>query len=293
VDASNRFRIEQALRKAIKGGDFLLHYQPQVCLGTERANSVEALLRWRLSDTEIVTASEFVQIAERSGLMLDLNDWVLDNAASAVRNWRDNGWPDARIAVNVSAQQFVAGNFVSTIERLLRRHDLPPDALELELTENMLQTGAITVETLHALRELGVATALDDFGTGFSSLTSLEQLPLSRVKLDRRLIAEVDHNPRAAAIARSIIVLCRNLGLAITTEGVERHEQLDFLASCGDVSVQGYLVSRPIDALAVVDFVLESTTSINNLLRTAESSRRPPRDGDMNGAVSLLRRLRK
>jgi diguanylate cyclase (GGDEF)-like protein len=293
VDASNRFRIEQALRKAIKGGDFLLHYQPQVCLGTERANSVEALLRWRRSDTEIVTASEFVQIAEHSGLMLDLNDWVLDNAASAVRNWRDNGWPDARIAVNVSAQQFVAGNFVSTIERLLRRHDLPPDALELELTENMLQTGAITVETLHALRELGVATALDDFGTGFSSLTSLEQLPLSRVKLDRRLIAEVDHNPRAAAIARSIIVLCRNLGLAITTEGVERHEQLDFLASCGDVSVQGYLVSRPIDALAVVDFVLESTTSINNLLRTAESSRRPPRDGDMNGAVSLLRRLRR
>ena len=116
---------------------------------------------------------------------------------------------------------------------------------------------------------------------------------MSRVKLDRRLIAEVDHNPRAAAIARSIIVLCRNLGLAITTEGVERHEQLDFLASCGDVSVQGYLVSRPIDARAVVDFVLESTTSINNLLRTAESSRRPPRDGDMNGAVSLLRRLRR
>jgi len=293
VDASNRFRIEQALRKAVKGGDFLLHYQPQVCLGTERANSVEALLRWQRSDTEIVTASEFVQIAEQSGLMLDLNDWVLDNAARAVRNWRDNGWPDARVAVNVSAQQFVAGNFVSTIERLLRRHGLPPDALELELTENMLQTGAITVETLHALRELGVATALDDFGTGFSSLTSLEQLPLSRVKLDRRLIAEVDHNPRAAAIARSIIVLCRSLGLAITTEGVERHEQLDFLASCGDVSVQGYLVSRPMEAPAVVDFVLDSETAIRKLLRTAESNRRPPGDGDMNGAVSLLRRLRR
>jgi diguanylate cyclase (GGDEF)-like protein len=293
ADASNRFRIEQALRKAIKGGDFVLHFQPQVCLGTERANSVEALLRWRRSDTEIVPASEFIQIAEQSGLMLDLNDWVLDSAASAVRNWRDNGWPDARVAVNVSAQQFMAGNFVTSIERLLRRHDLPPEALELELTENMLQTGAITVETLHALRMLGVATALDDFGTGYSSLTSLEQLPLNRVKLDRRLIAEVDHNPRAAAIARSIIVLCRNLGLAITAEGVERHEQLDFLASCGDVSVQGYLVSRPVDARAVVDFVMGSTTSINHLLRTAESGRRPPREGDMNGAVSLLRRLRR
>jgi diguanylate cyclase (GGDEF)-like protein len=292
VDASNRFRIEQALRKAIKGGEFLLHYQPQVCLEAERANSVEALLRWRRSDTEIVTASEFVQIAEQSGLMLDLNDWVLESAAGAVRGWRDNGWPDARIAVNVSAQQFLAGDFVSRIEHLLRRHDLPPDALELELTESMLQTGAITVETLQSLRTLGVATALDDFGTGFSSLTSLEQLPLNRVKLDRRLITEVDHNPRAAAIARSIIVLCRNLGLAVTAEGVERLEQLDFLASCGDVSVQGYLVSRPVDARAVVDFVVDSEASFGNLLRAAVLSRLPPRDGDSDGAVSLLRRLR-
>jgi EAL domain-containing protein (putative c-di-GMP-specific phosphodiesterase class I) len=182
---------------------------------------------------------------------------------------------------------------VSRIEQLLKRHGLPSDALELELTENMLQTGAITVETLHALRMLGVATALDDFGTGYSSLTSLEQLPLNRVKLDRRLIAEVDHNPRAAAIARSIVVLCRNLGLAITAEGVERREQLDFLASCGDVSVQGYLVSRPMDALAVVDFVRESTTSINSLLRAAESSRRSSHDADKIGAISLLRRLRR
>jgi len=293
VDASNRFRIEQALRRAIDGGDFVLHYQPQVCLGAERANSAEALLRWRRSDTEIIPASEFVQVAEHAGLMLDLNDWVLENAATAVRNWRDSGWPDARVAVNVSAQQFVAGDFLSVIERLLARHALPPDALELELTEGMLQTGAITVETLHALRALGVTTALDDFGTGFSSLTSLEQLPLSRVKLDRRLIAEVDHNSRAASIARSIIVLCRNLGLAVTAEGVERHEQLDFLASCGDVSVQGYLVSRPVDSGSVVDFARESTTWINYLLRAGELSRPPRYDGDLNGAVSLARRLRR
>ena len=293
VDAANRFRVEQALRKAIDGGDFILHYQPQVCLGTVRTHSAEALLRWRRSDTHIVPASEFVQVAEQSGLMLDLNDWVLESAASAVRDWRRKGWPDARVAVNVSAQQFVAGSFVTEIERLLARHGLPPDALELELTENMLQTGVITVETLHALRMLGVATALDDFGTGFSSLTSLEQLPLSRVKLDRRVIAEVDHNPRAAAIARSMIALCRNLGLAVTAEGVERHEQLDFLASCGDVSVQGYLISRPADAGKVVAFANDSPTWIGNLLKAAELSRPPRHDGDLNGAVSLMRRLRK
>jgi diguanylate cyclase (GGDEF)-like protein len=293
VDASNRFRIEQALRRAIEGGDFILHYQPQVCLGAERADSAEALLRWRRSDTEIVPASEFVAVAEQSGLMLDLNEWVLENAAAAVRNWRDNGWPEARVAVNVSAQQFMAGSFLPVIEGLLKRHGLPPEALELELTEGMLQTGAITIDTLHALRLLGVATALDDFGTGFSSLTSLEQLPLSRVKLDRRLIAEVDHNSRAAAIARSIIVLCRSLGLQVTAEGVERQEQLDFLASCGEVSVQGYFISRPVDADEVVDFVADSRRRISALLQAGDLSRSPRQDGDPSGTFSLIRGFRR
>jgi diguanylate cyclase (GGDEF)-like protein len=293
VDASNRFRVEQALRKAIEGGDFILHYQPQVSLGPARAQSAEALLRWQRSDTEIVPASEFVNAAEQSGLMLDLNDWVLENAAIAVRDWRRTGWPDARVAVNVSAQQFLAGNFLSDIARLLTRHSLPPDALELELTENMLQTGAITVETLHALRMLGVATALDDFGTGFSSLTSLEQLPLSRVKLDRRLIAEVDHNSRAAAIARSIIALCRNLGVAVTAEGVERYEQLDFLASCGEVSVQGYLIARPGASGSVVDFASDSATWVDGLLQTAEARRSVQREGRLISDVSSIRRHRK
>lgn len=286
VDASNRFRVEQALRKAIEGGDFVLHYQPQVCLRTRRILSAEALLRWRRSDTEIVPAGEFVQIAEQAGLMLDLNEWVLERAAAAVRHWRSNGWPDARVAVNVSPQQFVAGDFLSDIARLLTRHSLPPDALELELTEYMLQTGAVTVETLQSLRMLGVATALDDFGTGYSSLTSLERLPLSRVKLDRRLIADVDHNPRAAAIARSIIALCRNLGLATTAEGVERHEQLDFLAGCGDVAAQGYLVCRPAEASSMVDFANGSTATISSLLRAAESNRALTQEEDTGSVVT-------
>jgi diguanylate cyclase (GGDEF)-like protein len=289
VEASNRFRIEQDLRRAIECGDFILHFQPQICLGSERANSAEALLRWRRSAGEIVPASEFVPVAEHAGLMLELNDWVLENAAAAVRQWRDSGWHDARVAVNVSAQQFLAGDFPSVIERLLARHGLPPDALELELTEGMLQTGAITVETLHALRALGVATALDDFGTGFSSLTSLEQLPLSRVKLDRRLIADVEHNARAASIARSIIVLCRSLGLAVTAEGVERLEQLDFLASCGDVSVQGYLVSHPLTSGSIVDFARGAPGWIDGLLHTGTLGRLR-RDGEQRGALPLSRR---
>ena len=291
IAASNRFRVEQALRKAIEGGDFVLHFQPQVCLGRLETTTVEALLRWRQNGSQIVPASDFIAIAEQSGLMLDLNYWVLEQAAQAVRDWRNAGWANARVAINVSAQQFVAGDFLAEIARILERFELPPDSLELELTENMLQTGAITVETLHSLQLLGVATALDDFGTGYSSLTSLERLPLSRVKLDRSVVAEVDWNPRAASIARSIISLCRSLGLQVTVEGVERPSQLDFLVNCGDVSVQGYLVAHPADASEVLETVTRTRSRLAALLEAARLSR-SDRVEETGGAVSILRRRR-
>ena len=290
--ASNRFRVEQALRKAIEGGDFVLHYQPQVCLGRQRTTAVEALLRWRRSDSHIVPAGEFIEIAEQSGLLLDLHDWLLETAADAVSEWRRNGWPDARVAINVSAQQFVAGNFLVEIERLLARHGLPPDAIELELTETMLQTGAVTIESLHGLRTLGIDTALDDFGTGYSSLTSIEQLPLSRVKLDRSVIADVGHNPRSAAIAHSMINLCRNLGLQVTVEGVERPEQLDFLAACGEISVQGYLVARPAAAGEIIGLVRATRGNLDSLLRNAEQARLAIAEDDLTSSVRMLRRRR-
>jgi diguanylate cyclase (GGDEF)-like protein len=276
VAASNRFRVEQALRRAIETGGFVLHYQPQVSLSRREVTCAEALLRWRQEDLSIVPAGEFIAIAEQSGLMLDLNGWILEQAASDVRRWRDAGWREARVAINVSAQQFVSGRFPAEVERLLARHGLPADAIELELTENMLQTGAITVHTLRELRELGIATALDDFGTGYSSLTSLEQLPLSRVKLDRSVLAEVDGNPRGAAIASSIIALCRSLGLQVTVEGVERAGQLGFLAGCGDVNVQGFLVARPVGAEEVIDIAGSMRDRMTVLLEAAVGDPRDP-----------------
>ena len=290
--ASNRFRVEQALRKAIEGGDFVLHYQPQVCLARQRTVTVEALLRWRKSDTQIVPAGEFISIAEQSGLMLDLNDWVIEEAAHAVGEWRRNGWPDARVAVNVSAQQFISGDFIGDLGRLLDRHGLTPDAIELELTEGVLQTGAITVETLRSLREMGVATSLDDFGTGYSSLTSLEQLPLTRVKLDRSMIADVDANPRAAAIARSIVGLCRSLGLQVTVEGVERASQFDIVAGFGEVSVQGYLVACPTDGAHILEFVDETRARVDALVEAAERGRAALAEEPPGAAISYLRRTR-
>jgi diguanylate cyclase (GGDEF)-like protein len=280
VAASNRFRVEQALRRAIDAGEFVLHYQPQVCLTRLEVTGAEALLRWRQDDSTIVSAGEFIGIAEQSGLMLDLNGWILEQAAQDVRGWRDAGWADARVAINVSAQQFISGDFLGDVERLLARHGLPADALELELTENMLQTGAITVHTLRALRQLGIATALDDFGTGYSSLTSLEQLPLSRVKLDRSVLAEVDTNPRAASIGNSIIALCRSLGLQVTVEGVERTGQLDFLSGCGDVSVQGYLVARPVEAAEVLVIAATMRARMSALFDASQRGRPRQPDGD-------------
>jgi EAL domain-containing protein (putative c-di-GMP-specific phosphodiesterase class I) len=195
--------------------------------------------------------------------------------------------------VNVSAQQFVTGNFMVELQSLLDRHGLPPDAIELELTETMLQTGAVTVDTLNGLRLLGIDTALDDFGTGYSSLTSIEQLPLSRVKLDRSVIASVDTNPRSAAIVHSMIGLCRNLGLQVTVEGVERPAQLDFLAACGEVSVQGFLVMRPVEAPSVIDFVHDTRGRLDELFGIAERERAATMEDDLTSSVRMLRRGRR
>ncbi len=249
--AAQRFRVEQSLRRAAETGNLLLMYQPQVSVHTLESSTVEALLRWRKADGRIITANEFIHVAEKTGMMRDLTAWVLRSATTAVAAWRAQGWHRACVAVNVSPAQLLETDFVDHVSHALDATGLPPSALELELTETVLQTGAATVESLRRVRELGVSIALDDFGIGYSSLTSLEQLPLTRVKLDRMLIESVDSSARSAAIARSIIALCHGLGLQVVAEGVERPEQLAFLAQCGPVSVQGYMLAHPTEADAV------------------------------------------
>ncbi len=248
--AAQRFRLEQSLRRAVEAGDLLLMYQPQVALHSFESTGVEALLRWRKSDGRIASAAEFINVAEKTGLIHDLTDWILHTAAATAAAWRAAGWHRASVAINVSAPQFFESDFVEHVARTLEATGLPPSALELEITETVFQTGPATVESLRQLRALGVAIALDDFGIGYSSLTSLEQLPISRVKLDRLLIAAVDSNPRSAAIVRSIVALCHGLGLQVVAEGVERAAQLEFLSRCGPIAVQGFLLGNPVEANA-------------------------------------------
>jgi diguanylate cyclase (GGDEF)-like protein len=264
--AAQRFRLEQALRQAVEANELLLMFQPEVGLGGCEVTALEALLRWRKPGGRIATATEFIHIAEKSGLIHDLTGWVLRSATTTAAAWRAAGWRDARVAINVSPPQFFESDFVSHIARALESAGLPASALELELTETVLQTGTATIEALRSLRELGVSIALDDFGIGYSSLTSLEQLPINRVKLDRMLIEGVDSNPRSAAIVRSIVTLCHGLGLQVVAEGVERPTQLEFLTHCGPISVQGYLLAHPVEAAAAPEEAKAAAARARTLL---------------------------
>jgi diguanylate cyclase (GGDEF)-like protein len=245
--AAQRFRLEQSLRRAVENGDLMLMFQPQIALHTFEVTGLEALLRWRKPDGRIATAMEFIHIAEKTGLIHELTDWVLRSATSTVAAWRAQGWHRASVAINISAPQFFESDFCEHIARALEVTGLPASALELELTETVFQTGPTTVDSLRRLRDMGVSIALDDFGIGYSSLTSLEQLPITRVKLDRMLVEGVDSNPRSAAIVRSIVALCHGLGLQVIAEGVERPAQLEFLSHCGPIGVQGYLLAYPVE----------------------------------------------
>jgi diguanylate cyclase (GGDEF)-like protein len=284
---SARFRLEQSLRRAVERGEFELVYQPEACFETFETHTVEALLRWRQPDGEVTLPTNFLDAAERTGLITDISDWALRTAIQTAATWQSGPWPRARVAVNISSQQFLSGNFVERLHALLTEHELPPQCLEIELTENVLQTGTTTITALHRLRELGVSIALDDFGAGYSSLTSLERLPLTRVKIDRSLIETIDRGGRSSAIVRSIIGLCHSLGLQVTAEGVERPAQLGLLLADRGVHVQGYLISRPLDGATIPTFLTRVRAHLEALLIAA-----PSPTHDIDSSATRWRRLR-
>ncbi|HEY8265207.1 MAG TPA: EAL domain-containing protein, partial [Steroidobacteraceae bacterium] len=244
--AAAKFATEQGLRRAVDRGEFELHFQPEVDLATCEVGVVEALLRWRLPDGSYASPQDFLPVAEDCGLIREIGEWVIQSTVEHAARWRAAAWPPVRIAVNVSALQLLDSRFVQSLGLALERHQLAPECIEVELTENVLQTGRHTTEALALLRELGTGVALDDFGTGYSSLVSLQQLPLTRVKLDRSLIATIDTSSRSQAVTRAIIALCQSLGLEVTAEGVERHEQLAWLLGYPAMHLQGYLLCRPV-----------------------------------------------
>ncbi|HEU4515892.1 MAG TPA: EAL domain-containing protein [Steroidobacteraceae bacterium] len=274
--AAAKFATEQGLRRAVERGEFELHFQPEVDLATCEVGVVEALLRWRLPDGSHASPHAFLPIAEECGLIREIGEWVIQSTVEHAARWRAAAWPPVRIAVNVSALQLLDSRFVHNLANALDRHRLAPQCIEIELTENVLQTARHTTEALAMLRELGVGVALDDFGTGYSSLVSLQQLPLTRVKLDRSLIATIDSSSRSQAITRAIISLCQSLGLEVTAEGIERHEQLAWLLGYPAMHVQGYLLSAPVAEADLLTAINAMPARMDTLLLEALPSNAVP-----------------
>ena len=222
----------------------VLMYQPIVAAETARPVCLEALVRLRLPSGEIVMPDRFIPLAEASGLIMELGEWVLRRAC------RDGlRWPGVRIAVNMSPKQLQHPGFVASVRRILHETGFPPEQLELELTEHSaLHDVAMAEAGMNALRELGVRIALDDFGTGYSGLISLRRLPLDKIKIDRAFINSLGESPEADILMRSMVRLGRDLGMTVTAEGVEEAGHQEILTKAGCHELQGYLFSRPLGA---------------------------------------------
>jgi diguanylate cyclase (GGDEF)-like protein len=245
-----RMRLEADLWRALeRGGEFVLYYQPQVCLRTQRTIGAEALLRWLHPDLGTRSPGDFLPVAEECGLMPRLGRWVLETACAEAVRWQARGHHGLRLAVNVSPSELGDGGLSAGVREVLLRFGVPAGVLEVELTEHMAIDGADTaVRRLHELKAAGATLAIDDFGTGFSNLAYLKRFPLDTVKLDRTFTADLDEDPRNAAIVRAIILMCHELGFRVIAEGVERAEQAAVLRECGCDMAQGYLYARPVPA---------------------------------------------
>jgi len=253
MSSGTRRRVDlgNALRYAIRNGELSLHYQPRVSLDGGRPAGMEALLRWDARLLGPVAPSEFIPLAEQNGLILQIGEWVLHHACRQAQAWRERFGGALPVAVNLSARQFHDADLVRIVEAALEASGLPPQLLELELTESMLMHDAKrTLRTLAALKATGVRLAVDDFGTGYSSLSYLKSFPLDYLKIDRSFVSGLPQDRNDGAIVRAIIAMAHTLGLKVIAEGVETAGQLDFLQAQHCDEVQGYFYSRP---LAVPD----------------------------------------
>ena len=251
VSALDRLSLETSLRGALSKGELLLHYQPILDCGSGRVTGVEALLRWQRAD-RCVPPSEFVPLAEITGLIVPIGPWVLATACAQLRRWHDAGWRDLKVGVNLSARQLQQPHLVEVIAGALAEAGLEPRFLDLEITESHSIQGAEAVfAALAELRALGVTLSIDDFGTGYSSLSYLQRLPVNAVKLDRSFLDETPLASETAAIASAVIDLAHALGLTVVAEGVETEEQRAFLVSRGCDRMQGFLLARPAPAEAI------------------------------------------
>ncbi len=249
VRAVERQSIEEGLRRALERGEFVLHYQPKIELATGAITGAEALIRWMHPDRGLVPPMQFIPIAEDSGLIRPIGNWVLREACSQARAWVDEGLPVATMAVNVSAMELRDDEFLAGLFAILEETHLDPKSLELELTESILMKHAESAASiLQAAREHGVQVAVDDFGTGYSSLSYLRKFPIDALKIDQSFVSQITAAGDDTSIVTAVISMARSLGLRVVAEGVETPEQLAFLRTRDCDEAQGYYFSRPVPA---------------------------------------------
>ena len=243
--AFERLSMENALRKALTREEFLVYYQPKIELQSNRAVGLEALLRWNHPEMGMVSPADFIPLAEESGLIVPIGEWVLRTVCEQMRSWQNAGMTPLRVAVNLSACQFRQTLFSQLVRRILDETRVSSKWLELELTESVIMDDIQTSSTvLRELKNMGVHISMDDFGTGYSSLSLLKRLPLDTLKIDQSFVRDITNDPDDAAIVDAIISLAHNLRLRVIAEGVETREQLEYLRSRGCDEVQGFLYSR-------------------------------------------------
>lgn len=255
---NNNESLKIELLSALKNEEFVLYYQPQFNLASGLFEGVEALIRWQHPTKGLLLPMEFISVAEESGLIVRIGEWVLRTACQQTKLWQEMGIPLLRIAVNISARQFKQKDFVELVMQIVKEANLKPQFLELELTENMTfpDDDEKMINAIRRLKKLGVLIALDDFGTGYSSISHLRKIPIDRIKIDKMYIQHIHSKAEDAAIVRAIIVLGQSLNLDVMAEGVETLEQLALLSSQECKEIQGFYFSEPLSSEEVEKFLL-------------------------------------
>lgn len=250
-------KLKDGLREALLQGDFFLHYQPQLDMIGKKKTSVEALIRWKHPELGMVSPADFIPLAENTGQIIAIGDWVLDASLQMIKRATEREVNIHRIAVNVSAIQLQEADFVDKIQKKLEYYEVEPSLLEIEITESIIiKYQEDTIQKLYELKRLGIQIALDDFGTGYSSLNYLRMMPIDRVKVDRSFIQQIEEDSIVQAILTTIVTLGHSLGFQIVAEGVEEEAQLKILRDMNVDTVQGYYYSRPISEEALMDFYM-------------------------------------
>ncbi|WP_411680847.1 EAL domain-containing protein [Clostridium thailandense] len=263
----DRIQIEKYLRKALKNNEFILYYQPQVDIKNGRISGFEALIRWISPELGIVPPNRFVGVAEETGLIVDLGEWILKDACNFIKRLRREGYKSYTVSVNISIIQLIQNDFVDIVFRVLRESEVSPEDLELEITESILmESFDLMVEKLKILKEKGIKIALDDFGKGYSSLTYLKRLPITTLKIDKSFVDDIENSKISNAIVNSIIMIGHEMDLIIVAEGVETEEQFEYLTRGKCNRIQGYLFSKPLEKERALE-ILDKNENLQRLLK--------------------------